>query len=311
MKKIAYLMVCLLAWHAGAVMARAGVEAGARAFVSQIATQATAVATEPTQAPTPPTAKGASTSKAASSDSASTTETITGYLEIFGGFGEGYPQIGTSRLIVVPSESDRLDAGKANPWRPFAQAGLGYIYYLQGPHARDAAQWEWLPTVEPMLTVVHLDALARGKVYLFGITAPGFDTNTFTLHSKATNLMLEGVLTLASWRHIALNLRAGGGVAWLSNVYQDQPRPGATFFRFGLHLAKRSTVNGVYQWGGGVRYALNTRLAVSADYLYTHVGNFKTSRHGVIRQRAIIIPGPASFSLRTNALFISLHWALT
>lgn len=308
MKKLAYLLGCALLWHSNFVLARGGVEAGARAFVSQIATQATEVGTEPTQAPAPTTAKATASTK---TTSATGQEAITGYWEVLGGFGEGYPRIGTSSLIVVPGESDRLDAGNANPWRPFAQVGLGYVYYIQGPHARDSVVWEWLPRVEPLLSVIHVDALARGKVSLFGITAPGFDTNTFILHSKSTNLMLEGLLTLASWRHISLYLRAGGGVAWLSNDYHDQPRPGATFFRYGLHLANKSTVNGIYQWGGGVQYALTTRLALSADYLYTHIGNFKTAQRGVIRQRPIVIPGPASFSLRTNAVFITLHWALT
>jgi opacity protein-like surface antigen len=232
----------------------------------------------------------------------------TGYFEVVGGFGIAQTTVGKSLLGISTSERDWVSQTNKQWQSPFANLGVGYIYALSDVKRGYADKFVWLPSVEAMLNLYYSNINAKGNVYRFNNGS--LNTQTFTLPIKSTSLMLDAILTLASVKQFSLFVLGGMGETWSQIKYHDVPN-GNPNARASLRLNSRSQSNGTYQWGTGLTFAFNPRIALSVEYLYTHIGNIKTSSRGTLGGVTDTQLKAATFGLRSQAVFADLRLALS
>lgn len=235
-------------------------------------------------------------------------EPETGYYEFVGGFGLAQVIIGKSFIGVTPTETDLLYQFNYRAFRSGVfHAGIGYLSFLNASE-RYFCKKTWFPSIEPILNLYYFNLTAKGHVFLFN--NPGLSTSTFNMPIKTTSLMIDVLLNVVSYRHFTLFVLGGVGESWSQINYTDSPNATGLIRRPPLHLNTRSQSNMLYEWGAGISYAVNPDVKLAVEYLYTHIGNFRTSGTG--RLGGIPSPGvaPAGFSLRTQALFLDAYVSL-
>ena len=230
-----------------------------------------------------------------------------GYFEVVGGLGIGRTVVGKSRLGVSSTETDWVSQSRQSWQAPYAHLGLGYIYALTDVDRASTGSLIMFPSVEALLNVSYANFEARGNVYL--IKNSQINTQTFSMPLKTTSLMLDAILTLAKFKRLSLYVLGGAGEAWTNIKYTDTPsgNPGA---RPSLSTNSRTQSNGVYEWGTGVTYALTPRYILGLQYLYSHIGNIRTSGRGSLGGVTDTQISAANFSLRNQIVMLDLHVAI-
>lgn len=294
MKGVCFLLLCLIPFNAVIAAIGSGHVAAAAVAATQVAARSQYVA--------------AASNRPPSKAPATTKEPETGYYEFVGGIGLAELDIGKSFLGVSSTETDWVAQNNNNLQSACGNIGIGYVVYLSNSQ-RYFDTFSWFPSIEPVLNLYFADLTAKGNVYLFNdFTLP---TSTFSMPIRTTNLMIDVLLNVIAYRHFALYILGGIGEAWTRVGYHDAPNASGTPTRAALVLNSRTQSHKVYEWGTGVSYAVNCNLKVVLSYLYTHVGNFKTSEVGTLGGVETVLVSPAVFSLRTQAVLLQFQYALS
>lgn len=254
-------------------------------------------------------AAGSATTDTQTTTTANANAPSLNYLEVIGGFGAATPTVGKSSLTVTNSETDWISQAATNNWQsPFLRLGLGYVYSLSGVSRGYSPTMAWFPTIEPMLNFYYSKLNANGNVHRFNSNTPV--TSTFDMPIKTASLMFDVALTLGTFKQLSVFVLGGVGTGWSRIGYSDSPKINNPLARPPLRVNTFSEANPTYEWGGGLSYAFNQRLALDLEYLYTHIGNVNTSKTGTLGSVNDTQLHSAGFSLRTQALLLNLHVAL-
>lgn len=233
-----------------------------------------------------------------------------GYFELVGGYGLNQVKVTTSRLGISKTESDWVAQTNNDMQSPFGQFGLGYVYSLNDSQRAYSKKLVWFPCVETLLLFNYFNVDATGNVSRFGNpSSTNPYTATFTLPVKTTSLMLDFSLSLLRFKRFSIFILGGAGEAWSRISYHDTPNNNP-LARPPLHLNSRTQSNMVYEWGTGMNFEINKRFALSVEYLYTHIGNIKTSGLGTLGGAVDKQISAAGFSLRRQTVLMDLHVAL-
>lgn len=281
---------------------------GAAHVVSGAAARAQAVAGTSNVPPgnAPKTAKAKTTATvAAAATPAATKEPENGYWEMVGGLGLSQIKVGNSLIGVTAFETDLIRQNNENLHWLLAHVGVGFVYYLASTDAY-FCKITWFPSIEPILNLSYYDLHAEGPVYRFNNR--NLDASlSFDMPIRTTTLMLDILLNVISVYHFSLFVLGGAGAAWSHINYTDSPYTNNPFARPGLDLETRMQSNYVYEWGAGLSYMFTPHFKMALEYLYTHVGNFKTSGRGTLDGLRDPVVYPATFSLRTQAVILDAY----
>ena len=235
------------------------------------------------------------------------------HFEIIGAPGIARLSAGNSELGVTSSETDRLVQTNSNAWNTLAgQLGFGYVYYFG--HAQKYSDCvQWFPSIEPELNVYYLSSNSiKGDVWRFDNSA--FNDLTFDIPLRSTRLMLDAALTVASWKQISIYAIGGIGNAWNRIGYSDKDNDNGdvtdTCPEQRLSLNNRSQSKFVWEAGAGATYAFNDRFGLSLEWLYTNLGNVRTSGSGDTATITAPVIVPAHFNLKSQTLLLGLHIAV-
>lgn len=237
-----------------------------------------------------------------------TPEIMPNHFEVIGAGGVAALDAENSRLGVTSSEIDKLVQTNSDDWNTAAgQLGIGYIYnFCHASRCSDRVQW--FPSIEPELNLYYLSSNSiDGDVWRFG--SPGFNDLTFDMPLRSTRLMLDVALTVAAWRQYSIYAIGGLGNAWNRLGYSDRDKGNLPCPEQRLRLSSHTRSQFAWEVGGGLNFAFNDRIGLSLEYLFTHLGNVRTSGSGNagILTTAII---PAHFNLSSQTGLLGLHIAL-
>lgn len=233
----------------------------------------------------------------------------TGYIDLVGGLGMAQIFTGKSFIGISNAEQDWVSQTNFNHFQSvIGNIGLGYVHFLSNSE-RYFETFSWFPSVETILNLYFADLTAKGHVFLFN--NPNFPTSTFEMPIRTTNLMIDVIVNIISYQHFTWYVLGGIGEAWTRVSYSDAPDSIGAPSRPALDLRDRTQSHSTYEWGTGISYAVNCNLRVVFAYLYTHIGNFKTSENGTLDGVNTVLVSPAAFSLRTQALMLQLQYGLT
>ncbi len=228
-----------------------------------------------------------------------------GHFEILGGPSISQLNAGNSSVGVTSTETDELVQTNSSNWNTFGgQLGAGYLYYF-GNAIPDSDKVQWFPTVEPELNVYQLTSNSiDGNVIRYN--NPAFGRFTFDIPVHSTRLMLDGALTVASWRQYSLYGIGGIGIGWTRLNYNDR---GDSTCPDQLKISAKTNTNFVWEVGAGLNFAVNNRVGISLEYLYTDLGRVSTSSNGYIGSFSVPV-SPPSFRLKAQTGLIALHIAI-
>lgn len=229
--------------------------------------------------------------------------TSPGYFEVFAGFGMANPTIDKANLGINRGEKDFL-VQTHNRWESFGRLAFGYLYFFGGEHNRYTKDWQWFPFIEPIFNIYSFEINPKGNVFLFGNR--NLNNAKFGLPIDITSVMGEAALTLFTFKCFSLFVEGGAGAAWSDIKYHDKPRANA-LVRPALRLRTHDQSNGVFEWGGGVTFALPSKAALSVEYLYMHIGNIRTSHRGKLDGVPIVLISPPGFSLHLQTIMVNFH----
>lgn len=293
-----FLAMLNSAFAAGEVPATSNVAHAASQIASQQIASANAGASAPVQPEATATPNAAGTAPAAP-------PAPTGYFRAVGSFGTAQMNVGKSNLTVSNTETDWVSQTSTHWQTPAARLGIGYVYpIVEMPTKGYSETLVWLPTVEPRLSVYYFNMEANGNVLRFN-NPPS--SSTFTLPVRSTTFMLDAVVTLAAYHKLSLFVLGGVGASWNTVKYSDSPNPGNPSARPPLNLNNSTRSQASYEWGAGVTYSFNQRVALGLEYLYTHMGNISTSASGTLGGVPATGVKPAGFGLRTQSILLDLY----
>jgi len=211
-------------------------------------------------------------------------------------------------LRVTNSEVDKL-VQTNNDWNTFAaQLGIGYLYYLNGAQEY-SENLQWFPWVEPEINGYYLgQSTIKGAVWRFG--SPVFNDMTYRMPFESTRLMFDTALTIASKKQYSLFVIGGIGGAWNRVGYSDSDNIGLPCASQNLGLNSNTNSSFAWEVGAGLAYALNNRIALSLEYLYTDLGNASTPGSGSTGTITTPILTPSNFNLTSQAALLGLHVAI-
>lgn len=284
------------AFAAGEVAATSNVAHAA----SQIASQQIASANAGGSTPVKPEAAATTTDAATSASPPAPT----GYFRAVGSFGTAQMNVGKSNLTVSNTETDWVSQTSTHWQTPVARLGIGYVYPIVDLPKGYSETLVWLPSVEPRLSLYYFNMEANGNVLRFN-NPPS--SSTFTLPVRSTTFMLDAIVTLATYHKLSLFVLAGVGASWNTVKYSDSPNPGNPSARAALNLNNSTRSQASYEWGAGVTYAFNQRIALGLEYLYTHMGNISTSSSGTLGGVPATGVKPAGFGLRTQSILLDMY----
>ncbi|GEM_PF-2465505 len=239
-----------------------------------------------------------------------TAEKARDHFEIIGALGAAKLNAGNSQLGITSSETDTLVQTNANNWTSYAgQLGAGYVHYF-----RDAQQYsdhvQWFPSIEPQLNFYPLISNSiDGNVWRFD--SPDFIQLTYDIPVRSFRLMVDGALTVASYKQLSLYAKGGIGNAWNRIGYSDKDNdPSAPCQDQRLNLNTKTNSHFAWEAGAGLTFAVNERVGISVEYLYADLGKVRTSGSGDVGTISLPIIAPAQFKLKTQTALIGLHIAL-
>ena len=215
--------------------------------------------------------------------------------------------------LFAPEQPRNHFETNSNAWNTLAgQLGFGYVYYFG--HAQKYSDCvQWFPSIEPELNVYYLSSNSiKGDVWRFDNSA--FNDLTFDIPLRSTRLMLDAALTVASWKQISIYAIGGIGNAWNRIGYSDKDNDNGdvtdTCPEQRLSLNNRSQSKFVWEAGAGATYAFNDRFGLSLEWLYTNLGNVRTSGSGDTATITAPVIVPAHFNLKSQTLLLGLHIAV-
>lgn len=289
------ITIALVSLSFTAVAAPIGGGGGIRATVAGAAARQQTAATTAPSTETGPIAAPATTQPAAVPD--------TGFYEFVAGVGFAQVKVGKSQLGISATESDLVSQQNNSYHSYMGHVGIGYHYYLGEPD-RFSTKFIWFPSIEPIVNLYYHDLKPKGNVYLFN--NPGLGTSTFDMPIHTTSLMIDLLLNIFTVNHFSYFILGGVGEGWSKISYHDAPDSTGALTRPRLDLKSRSQSNAMYEWGTGISYAFNPRIKVAFEYLYTHIGNIRTSGNGTLGGVPVAVD-PAGFSLRTQMFALDLY----
>lgn len=227
------------------------------------------------------------------------------YFEIIGAGSLSTTNQSNAFLGVTSNETDTLVQTNSNAWNSWGgQLGLGYVYFL-----RDAQEYsehvQWFPMVEPQVNVYYNRYQNKGDVYRFG--SADFNDFTYDMPINNTRLMLDGALTVASWRELSTYVKAGIGNAWSNTKYSDSDSANAPCTLQNLALNGHDSSNFVWEVGAGETYAFNDKVKLSLEYLYTDYGRLSTAAGGSTGSITTPVLSAARFGFSAQGLLLGLH----
>jgi hypothetical protein len=173
-----------------------------------------------------------------------------GYLEIIGAGSLSNVRAGNGSLGVTSSETDTLQQTNNNKWNSLgAQLGLGYVYFL-GDATEYSTKTQWFPMFEPQVNVYFNKYENLGNVFRFGNSANNELTYNMPIYS--TRLMLDGALTIVSYKESSAFVIAGIGNSWNRIGYKDYDGSGAPCTNQSVHLSNHSRSHFVWELGAGL-----------------------------------------------------------
>jgi len=228
-----------------------------------------------------------------------------GYFELIGAGSVSAVIAGNGLLGVTGNEVDTLIQTNRNDWNSWGgQLGAGYVYFISNAQ-KYSDKVQWFPRIEPELNVYYTSYKNSGDVFRFGSSA--FNSLTYTIPVDSTRLMVDGALTVASWRQISTYIIGGIGNAWNRIGYRDEVAVSTPCNIANLKLNNNNSSNFVWEAGAGLTYDINKNIALSFEYLYTDFGTLKTSGNGTAYGITTPLISPASFNFAAQGLLLGLH----
>lgn len=228
-----------------------------------------------------------------------------GYFDVIAAGSISQVKAGNGRMGITSDETDTLVQTNDNNWNSWGgQLGLGYVYFL-GNSQRNSEQLQWFPMFEPELNVYYNRYKNKGNVYRFG--SPEFNDLTYSMPFQSTRVMLDGALTIESWRQFSTYVIGGIGNSWNRIGYSDAFKSSDGCSVQNLSLSNKTSSKFVWELGAGIAYAINNTVGLSFQYLYTDYGTLSTTAQGNTGALTLPLLSPARFTLHTQALLLGLH----
>lgn len=228
-----------------------------------------------------------------------------GYFEVIGAGSLSKVHANNGQLGITSDEIDTLVQTNDDAWNSWGgQLGIGYVYFISNAQ-QYSKHVQWFPMIEPQLNVYYSNYHNKGDVYRFG--DPAFNELSYDMPIHSTRLMLDGALTVASWRKFSTYIKAGIGNSWNRIAYSDVDHSDDTCVIQNLKLNDNDNSHFVWEAGAGATYAFNNRVGLSFEYLYADFGKLKTAGNGNTGLITAPLILPASFNLHTQALLLGLH----
>ena len=233
-------------------------------------------------------------------DGVLSTETNRDHFDIIGALGVATIGNDDSTLRLSALEKDRVVQTNSGLNKFTAQLGVGYVHYFSDTW--QSANVKWFPSIEPELNVYYLGGSSiNGDVLQF--ENPQLNNLTYSMPFNSTRLMADAALTIATLNKFSIYGKGGLGNAWSRIGYSD------TFNDAGSRLDLNAIHDSSFVWeaGAGMQYAVNHRMGIGVEYLYTALGRQKVSSHANGTSASVVVPG--SFHMNTQAALFSLHVA--
>ncbi|MBA3535379.1 MAG: SPOR domain-containing protein [Tatlockia sp.] len=230
------------------------------------------------------------------------------HFEVIGAVGIANLEAEDGYLVVTSDETDQLIQTNHNDWNNFTgQLGIGYVYYLHGAQ-QYSENLQWFPWIEPELNGYYLSRNnIRGDVWRFSDSE--YNDFSYTMPTKSSRLMMDVALTVLSKKQFSLFALGGIGNSWNRVGYRDAPRNNLPCPEEYLNLNSTSRSSFSWEAGAGLSFALNSRFALSLEYLYADSGKVKTPTNGFGAINTYNI-APADFKLTTQSALLALHVTL-
>ncbi|WP_131782483.1 outer membrane protein [Legionella gresilensis] len=242
---------------------------------------------------------------------------LLGY-EVLGGGGWANIDISDAYIHVTSDERDTL-ANNSDDWNSgIGQLGIGMVVpFMQN--------YSVFNTARVQLNGYYTSEDLHGPIYRFG--DPSFSDYRYKMSIKSTRLIIDGLLDVFSISNFSLYAKGGIGAAWNRVNYREAEAlnngiravgNGVDFNKavglqnFGgcssntLNFHKNNSTKFAVEGGGGIRYDFNERIAVSAEYLYAHIGKISTGSGA--GSACISSVSPINFKLNVQSAILALHY---
>lgn len=180
--------------------------------------------------------------------------------------------------------------------------GVGLAYSFRPPIPHDSNDFFFFDTISLGLDAYQFKTSRSGLVIVNG--DPNFANYDYSMDIHSARLMLDGQINSNPfWYGLVVFAEAGAGIAWNRLDYNDVPVPGIG--GLGLSLPNKTQEQFAYDLGGGLKLPVAEHLQISARYLYSNLGNMKTSTHGNFN-----IDEPIKVKLRGQSVLLGLTYTI-
>ncbi len=223
-------------------------------------------------------------------------------LLVFGGIAT--LDANNSLIHVSDIQTDKITQTNNGDWDSWSvQVGLGYTFSLNDEE-EESDDLQWFASMQPQLKVYYLKGNIDGHVDRFYQYDGNYSDTDYTSDFKSTRVMLDLALTILSYENFSLFGLAGVGPSWNHINYNTGVNEGAK-----LHLDDESQTNFAYEFGGGISYAVNGQLSVTAQYLFTGFNNISLNNNGTEGGDREVTVDAEDFTVNAQTVFLGLGFA--
>jgi opacity protein-like surface antigen len=214
--------------------------------------------------------------------------------------GPSWNHIHDTSLLISSYETDNVlvsHVSTTGVWK------IGAGYHLLSPALEKNT---FLNDLLVELNLYRSSFRVTGSVWQYQLAQ--FNNFSFSAPITSTRLMLDVKPSLVTWHCLSLYPILGAGIGWNSMTYHETVTGDGVDPLSNLWLRNRTTNHVAYDLGVGTRFALNSHLGASLEYLYTEVGSNVTS-YATSQTPAAIVSAPR-FKVSSQALLLGLNWTI-
>jgi opacity protein-like surface antigen len=186
--------------------------------------------------------------------------------------------------------------------------GIGYVWPLNCKSK--CKSLVWFPDAKLAVNAYGFEGDIKGDVWQFGLA----DLNNFDYEVDITSyrLMLDGSLSVLSWKKWSWFVLGGIGESWNRLSYQHRPNNSDIPADSGITLDPHWDTTFAWEVGTGIKYDITQRLGLSLTYLFTDLGKLKLSDDGHagpdVEPEDLNLEGP-EFDFNLQSILLGVEWA--
>ncbi|MFA6037205.1 MAG: outer membrane beta-barrel protein [Legionellales bacterium] len=151
------------------------------------------------------------------------------------------------------------------------------------------------------LDLLFFNVDREGEVYQGG--QPELNNYNYLLELRTSRLMFNTELDFfPEWEWVFPYIQASAGIARVDATYSDTPVPGIG--GGAISLPQHTNYNFAYSFGAGLKFLIMEELQLSVSYLYSDLGDVKTSSDSENAD----LTNPITGELRTSSGLVGLSY---